>query len=346
MSTPNQLSLLRRTFAVLVAAAAFGAMSDANAQAKVKLNGGSKLDECTYSSMSITPDGGVLVQCSGTTTEPPPPPPPPPPVETYAMGSSAMTAPANSTATVPVGRAGPTGSVFAAATMYYWYTGNGCQWSDVGAVTFAAGQTSATISAPVTAEGTTCTVNLATPASPAVLGSPSTTVITVTAPSAPPPPPPPSNCPTGFVMPVDMVSSSLPGLGNPIFAMQKSGQVISIPLPNLNGLNTGQITFGESPTAVTPQPVTIEISINKCPGLIDSGPSSCNLRSTQGSYNSITWFAKAYSIITDATSANQRGYCWAGDADQYYVNARWTYQYCPLGAQVCGFAVQYNQGPY
>lgn len=322
-------------------------MSDVYAQGKVKLSGGNKADECSYSSMSITPDGSVVVQCSGTTTEPPPPPPPPPPVETYAMGAAAMNAPASSVAQVSVVRTGPTGSVFAATTLYYWYTGNGCQYYDVGAVGFAAGQTNAVIQAPVTTQGATCTVNLAAPAAPAVLGSQSTTTITVTAPTTQPPPAANANCPTGFVTPVEMLSASLAGFGNPIFALQRSGQVIAIPLPNLNGLNTGQITFGESPTAVTPQPVTLEISINKCPGLIDSGPGSCNMRSTNSSYNSITWFAKAYSIITDSTSANQRGYCWAGDAGgQYYVNARWTYQFCPLGQQVCGFAVQYNQGPY
>lgn len=344
MSTPYQLSLLRRTFAVLVAAAALGGMSDAYAQGKVRLSGGNKADECSYSSMSITPDGSVVVQCSGTTTEPPPPPPP---VETYAMGAATMSAPANSVAQVSVVRTGPAGSVFAATTMYYWYTGGGCQYYNVGALGFAAGQTSAAIQAPVTTQGTTCTVNLAAPAAPAVLGTQSTTTISITAPTTQPDPAANANCPTGFVTPTEMLSANLAGFGNPIFALQRSGQVISIPLPNLNGLNTGQITFGESPTAVTPQPVTLEISINKCPGLIDSGPGSCNMRSTNSSYNSITWFAKAYSIITDPTSASQRGYCWAGDAGgQYYVNARWTYQFCPLGQQVCGFAVQYNQGPY
>lgn len=345
MSTPYQLSLLRRTFFVLATALALGAVSEAQAQGKVKLSGASGKDECSYSSMSITPDGSVTVQCSGT-SEPPPPPPPPPPVETYAMAASGMNAPANTTAQVSAVRTGPTGSVFAAATLYYWYTGNGCQWSNVGAANFAAGQTSANIPAPVTTEGTTCTVTLAAPASPAVLGSPNSTTITVTAPTTRPGPIANANCPTGFVAPENMTGGTLLGFGNPLIAMQKSGQVMSIPLPNLNGLRTGQLTFGESTTAATPQPVTLEISINKCPGLIDTAPSSCNLRSTMSSYNSITWFAKAYSVITDTASANLRGYCWAGDADQYYVNARWSYQSCPFGAQVCGFSVQYNQGPY
>lgn len=344
MSTPLQLSLLRRTFAVFAAALALGAASDALAQGKVKLTGASGKDECLYSSMSITPDGSVNVTCSGTTT--PPPPPPPPATETYAMSVASISAQPYTVVEFAVTRSGPAGTVFAASTVNFTYSGAGCAITGTYPVAFAADQMSSPIQSPVSAGGT-CVAALVAPPSPAALGSPSTTTITVGSGTTPPPPPPPSSCPTGFVTPENMISSSLTGFGNPLIAMQKSGQVISIPLPNLGALNTGQITFGESSTAATPQPVTIEISINKCPGLIETdATNSCNLRSTMSSYNSITWFAKAYSIITDSASASRKGYCWGGDAAQYYVNARWTYQFCPFGAQVCGFAIQYNQGPY
>lgn len=342
MSIPNQLSLLRRTFAALAAAAALGAVSDAHSQGRVKLTGASGKDECSYSSMSITPDGSVTVTCSGTT---PPPPPPPLASETYSMSTGSITAPPNSVVEFAVTRTGPAGTTFAATTVSFTYSGSGCAITGTYPVAFAAGQTTSPIQAPVSAGGT-CAATLLPPTAPAVLGTPATTTITVGS-GTPPPGQVAANCPAGFAPPENMVSASLLGLGNPLIAMQKSGQVISIPLPNLQGLNTGQITFGESSTAATPQPVTLEISINQCPGLIDKSPSSCNLTSTMSSYNSITWFARAYSIITDAASADRRGYCWGGEPGaKYYVNARWSYQSCPFGAQVCGFAVQYNQGPY
>jgi hypothetical protein len=147
-----------------------------------------------------------------------------------------------------------------------------------------------------------------------------------------------------------MLNQQLGGLGNPLLSMAKSGQVVSIPLPNTQaGLSTGQITFGESAGgAYTPQPVTLSISINKCPGLIDTDTTNrCNLVSTNGNYNSITWFSQPYSIITGAAQANLRGYCWAPASEgQWYVNAKWTYSQCAFGAQTCGFAIQQNSGPY
>jgi hypothetical protein len=52
-------------------------------------------------------------------------------------------------------------------------------------------------------------------------------------------------------------------------------------------------------------------------------------------------------VIKDAASANLRGYCWAPQAEgTWYVNAKWSYTQCAFGAQVCGFAVQQNPGPY
>ena len=41
------------------------------------------------------------------------------------------------------------------------------------------------------------------------------------------------------------------------------------------------------------------------------------------------------------------GYCFAPSSDgQWYINAKWTYQQCAFGAQICGFAVQQNPGSY
>lgn len=259
MSTPTQANLLRRTTLALASVAGLLIAADSTA-ANVKLNGGSG-NSCDYSSMTVTPDGGITVQCAGTTaptnttpnnpTNPSPPPPPPPP-------------------TPP----------------------------------------------PVTTTAT-------------------------------------SACPTGFTPPTDMLKATLGGFGNPLFQLQKSQQVVSIPLPVTN-FNTGVISIGESAGgAYTPQPVVLEYSINKCPGLIlpvvdtDGKSQYCNGKSSVGNVNSITWFSRPYSVIKDETTANRyAAACWAGDAEPYYFNARWTYNVCAFGASVCGFSIQHNQGPY
>jgi hypothetical protein len=262
------------------------------------------------------------------------------------MSSAAMNAQANTTASVTVMRTG--GGL--ALTLYYWFSGNGCKNLDLGGVSFGQGAMTSIISAPVTAAGTTCTVNLAAPAAPGSLGAQTTTTISVTGgtdtggPVATNP-----NCPSGFTAPQNLLGASFGGLGNVLLQMQASGQVVQIPLPSM--ASSGQVTFGESAGgAYTPQPVTLEISINKCPGLIDTNyANSCNLRNTNGNYNSITWLAKTFTSrggTIDASNASASGLCWAGDSQPYYINARWSYSSCAFGAQVCGFAIQYNLGGY
>lgn len=342
MLTPYQLSLLRRTLAAIAAAALVFTASDAQAQGnKIKLTGGNKTDECEFSAMSITPAGGVTVQCSGTVT---PPPVTDPATETFVMSTGAISAAANSVATFSVLRSGGTGAAFAAATIQFSYSGPGCAITGTYPVAFAAGQKESPIGTPLAASGT-CTASLISPAAPGVLGSPSATVITL--PGAPPPggtvPP---GCPA---LPQGMLTASFAGFGNPLLQMQASGQIVSIPLPVLP--SSGQVTFGESAGgAYTPQPVTLEVSINKCPGVIDTDYNNrCNIRSTNGNYSSITWLAKAYQGrggTIDGTTASANGLCWGGDSIPYYINARWAYASCAFGAQVCGFAIQYNGGGY
>jgi hypothetical protein len=338
MSSPNQLSLLRRTLAAIAAAALVFTASDAGAQGnKIKLNGGTKADECEFSSMSITPSGGVTVQCSGTTN---PPPPPPPDGEIFVMSTAAMNGQPNSVVTFSVNRSGGSNAAFAATTVNFTYSGSGCAITGTYPVSFANGQLSSPIGAPLVGSGT-CTATLSQPPSPGALGTPSATVITLPGGN---PGTVPSGCPA---LPQDMLQASFPGLGNPILQMQKSGQIVSIPLPSI--ASSGQVSFGESPTASSPQPVTLEISINRCPGVIDTDTTNrCNIRSTNGNYNSLTWLTKPYlgrGGTIDSTSANNNGLCWTG-TEQRYVNARWSYSSCGFGSAVCGFAVQYNLGGY
>lgn len=335
MSSQYQLSLLRRTFAAIAAAAFVFTASDVLAQGnKIKLSGGTKSDECEFSSMSITPTGGVSVQCSGTTQ---------PPTETFSMSAAVLSSAPLTKPQVSVLRNNSSG---AAMTVWITYNGTGCVLNGNNyPLAFAGTQNAFQFEAPLAFAGT-CTINLGTPPAPAILGNPSSTTITLGTPG-PTPPTVPAGCPAA---PQNLLNASFAGLGNPLLQMQGSGQIVSIPLPSMN--SSGQVTFGESAGgAYTPQPVTLEVSINKCPGYVDTDYTNrCNIRSTNGNYNSITWLAKTYQGrggSIDSTTANANGLCWAGDVgSQYYVNARWSYSNCAFGAQVCGFAIQYNGGGY
>lgn len=337
MSTPFQLSLLRRTFAAFAAATSLLAIHEAAAQTAgtVTLSGTSG-NSCNYSALSVNPSGGVTVTCSGGGT--------PPPANTagaFSWTAGTATNAANSNAQATIQR---TGGTLGAYDIYYWYEGAGCAHSEVaGPVKFGDGDAAnKSVAIPMGRSGV-CTVGIGAPPSPATIGANRFIAISVS--SIPDPPSPPSGC---AATPTGMLTNAFGGLGNVLLQMQGSGQVVAIKVPNLGNRSTGQVSFGESAGgAYSPQPVTIEISINKCPGVIDTDYNNfCNLRSTNGNYNSITWMGKSYSSI-NAGNVQQYGYCWAGEpGTQYYINARWTYASCAFGAQVCGFAVQYNEGPY
>lgn len=258
---------------------------------------------------------------------------PPPPATTISFAKPAASGAPNSSVDVSIVRAG---SLAGAYDVYYTVDGNGCAGSfTAGPVHFGDGETAKTIPIPLRASGT-CMVWLVPSDVIGTLRVMSVTVVPVVA-----------GCPAPAD---DVVFAQLGGMGNPLLQRQGSGQVMFAKLPVLSQGSSGQITFGESAGgAYTPQPVTLEISISKCPAVIATDYANyCNLKTTNGSYNSITWLFKPYGPIVDAASASQRGVCWApgADTDTYYVNARWTYGTCPANAGTCGFAIQYNPGPY
>lgn len=350
-------NLLRRTALAFAAVAglAITSFSQQAAAAVITLTNASG-NSCSYSSMSVAPDGSFNVQCSGG------PPTNPPPSTTGVAGTFSFVSATGTTGGVigsnyqfPVSR---TGGTTGQVDMYYTVGGAGCV-NGVGSLSFPDGSSaSQSAQVMVIANSAQCTITLGTPTtsssnvtSAPTLGGASVMTLTVPAANTPPPtgntPTPPPGCPA---VPTDLVTLNLGGIGNPLFAMTHSGQTVSLSLPAVqSGYSSGSIVFSESAGgAYTPNPVTLDISINKCPGVIDTDQTnSCNYHSTNGNYNAITWFGKAYQSIVSAAQANPRGLCWAGDAGtQYYVNARWTYQSCAFGAQVCGFAVQQNIGPY
>ncbi|MGE5096941.1 MAG: hypothetical protein ACM3SO_17530 [Betaproteobacteria bacterium] len=250
---------------------------------------------------------------------------------TISFAAAAATGAPNSSVDVSIVRSGSTSGSY---DVYYTIDGEGCNGSfTAGPVTFGGGDTSKTISVPLRARGT-CTVWLV-PSS--VIGS--LRVMSITVVPVVPGCPAPAN---------DVVPARLAGMGTPLLQRQKSGQVLFMDLPAIPSGASGQVAFGESAGgAYTPQPVTLEISISRCPAVIDTDYGNfCNLKSTNGNYNAIQWLFKPTGPIVDAASANQRGLCWAGDQGPYYVNARWTYTACAFGVETCGFAIEYNPGGY
>lgn len=253
---------------------------------------------------------------------------------TFSFAEATAVGAPNESAQVSIRR---TGGAAGAFDLLYSLQGSGCAaWGTFGPVRFGDDDAvTKTIQVPMGTSGV-CTAIMNPPAAPAGFGPHVGATVTVV--------PVVAGCPR----PSNVVSAALAdGFGHPILQRQLSGQTVFMQSPAPSpGRTSGQITFTESAGgAYTPQPVTLEISISRCPGVIDTDYSNfCNLRSTNGNYNSITYLAAAGLFTRD--TANQRGYCWAGDGGQYYVNARWTYSSCAFGASVCGFAIQYNDGPF
>jgi hypothetical protein len=259
--------------------------------------------------------------------------PPPTAPTKFSFVSNAVARP-NGEATVSVQRIGSSSGAY---VVNYAFSGSACASRvEGGSVTFGEGDTSnKSITVPMGASGQ-CDVVLVSVTAPAELDKPRTATVTVVPPIA------------GCATPTNVVTNTLTGVGNPLIQRQASGVTVFMTLPStLPGRTSGSIVFSESAgSAYTPQPVTLEISINKCPGIIETDPGNfCNLRTTNGNFNSITFVSQASPGI-DRNTANQRGYCWAGDGGQYYINARWTYSACASGMETCGFAIQFNDGPF
>ncbi|HET9651006.1 MAG TPA: hypothetical protein VFP36_02390 [Usitatibacter sp.] len=247
-----------------------------------------------------------------------------------SFAKAAATGAPNSSVDVSIVRTGSTSGTY---DVFYTVDGEGCNGSfTAGPVSFGGGDTARTISVPLRGRGT-CMVWLVPSEVIGSLRVMSITVVPVVA-----------GCPAPSSD--DVVVAQLGGIGNPLIQRQKSGQLMFLELPKLTQGSGGQLVFSESAgAAYTPQPVTLEISISKCPAVISNDTSNvCNVKTTNGSYNSIQWLFKPYGSSVDAASANRNGFCWAGDPATYYVNARWTYTACAFNVETCGFAVQYNLG--
>jgi hypothetical protein len=279
-------------------------------------------------------DGATIVQLGRPASTRPGDRPQPAPGSLFSFAEASGVGAPNSDAQLPVQRTGSTSGAF---DIYYTFEGVGCARSGTGGpVRFGDGDVGIkTISIPMGANGV-CTVWLQPPPAPAGIGDQYAAAITVV--------PVVAGCPA----PSNVVYAELGAIGNPLLQMQRSGQTVFLPLPLASGGRaSAKVIFSESAGgAYTPQPVTLAISISRCPGVIATEGGSCNLQSSNGNYNAITYFTQPYQTITNSATAAQYGYCWAGDGGQYYINARWIYSSCAFGVQECGFAIQHGYGPF
>jgi hypothetical protein len=181
-------------------------------------------------------------------------------------------------------------------------------------------------------------VSLSTPSPVGALGSPASVNVTVTTGVTQQP----GGCPT-----INDVQDSVLIFSGLNMLRMTSGSVSALPLPNVSpGRNSGSVLLGE--TTISPDPVTIEMTISKCKGQIDATSSApiapgCYVRSQQRNFNKIDWIAKPMSNITQET-ADRRGWCYSLESEGVrYVNVRYTYASCQYAP--CGFAIQSGDGP-
>ena len=331
MSAPYQPTLLRRTAAALAAASGFLVIADGQAQSTVTLQGGTG-SSCAYSGMTVAPNGNVTVQCTSTNTNAP---------GTFQFLSS--TASGTSSAMLTVTRIGGTQG---AHTVTYTPSGAGCASSATGSVSFGDGEGgSKSFTVDLAASGS-CTVSLSSSTGGAI-GSPASAVITVSGGGGGGGGGGGANCPSGFTAPSNLQNSQFPSQGLHLLLLASSAQVTSVPLPESTS-NSATLTAVSSPGTYSPTNGTVEFSISKCPGLIDTDTSNrCNQRFTKLGYMSAVWIEAPTGMFPDQHSTNLRGACWAPRSEgQWYLNVRWTYTECAFGASRCGFNFQWNAASY
>jgi hypothetical protein len=327
MKTVFTTNLLRRTAAAFAAVAGFVFAGQVSAQS-VTLTGATG-NTCSYSSMSVLPNGNVSVACSGGGVTPPPAGQP----GTYTLSgptSLVVGTPAGFSANRVGGNTGD-GNVSLAVT-------GPCTSSAASASFPNLGTTSVGFTVSGTAAGT-CKVYFSGATGAGVLGTPSSLDVTVTA--APVTPPPGNGCPA---VPTDVLDFDLKLSGADRLIMS-SGRIGSAVLPGVktNGGtgNSGQIIFGESTLA--PRAATVEISVTKCRGVIDSAGGTCYLRSSNPTFTKLEWLERAaWGASTDAI-ATAYGLCKAYVADgAKFVNIRYTYSASDCSYGQCGFVSQWN----
>lgn len=320
--------LLRRTFMAVGATLLVGASLPAASQGTVTLSGAAG-NTCTYTQMTVQPNGTIQVTCQSTSTT----------VANFSVSGPGSGA-AGSSGTFTIGRSGgPAGAL----TVSYTISG-GCTGSSGNAALADGASTSAGYTLGTSG---TCSISITAPAG-GHTASPSTATVTVTTTSTPGP-----STPAGCSAPeVGSVAKQL-DFGHVDQLRMKSGVIAYYPVvPNTDPYRASmEFTQGQQPN--TPGNAVTEFSVSTCPGTIQTAVPDCYYKSTQGQVNSnkIVIYTKTKPEWGWTNQASMTGFgCLAATSQSggnpYYVNVRWTYPSCPWGENNCGFSMQWAWGAW
>lgn len=330
---PSKSNLLRRTFAVFGLLGAL-AVSATSAIAQTAVLSGATGNSCTYSQMTVTPNGSITITCTGTTN-----PPPNTPTANFALtGPASMVT--NSRDYVTVTRSGTSPDTL---TLRLSVSGGGCN-NGYADLTFAA--TDPPMQVPIITYGDgTCTVSLTPPAGGHTV-NPGSLSITVGngGPVVPPPPVGNGNCPAPAT---GSIARSL--AFGPVDQLRMKSGVIAyypvIPQPDMQYTSV-QMTQGQQPN--TPGQAVTEFSVSQCAGVIDTSVAGCYYKSGGINSNNIVIYTRPKPEWGWNTQADVAAYGCLADASKgtWYVNVRWTYPTCVWGENNCGFSMQWALGAW
>lgn len=157
------------------------------------------------------------------------------------------------------------------------------------------------------------------------------------------PPPVVAGCPTPDV---DAKMKDLLWGTTPIHR-QRSGAVTAIPIPQ-SPTGRASVSFTQGQGTSTPPNPTIELTVSRCPGVIEENlHPACRLKTTFPNFASITAFNRGLPSPFDTQEGLAGLGCLAPSATEpHYVNVRWTFPSCPYGEENCGFSLQWGEGAY
>lgn len=331
----NSTNLLRRTLAVLGAGIALTASLPAASQGTVTLSGATS-NNCAYSTMTVSPNGNIIVTCTGVTQ---------PTGAVFSVTAVTYTTAPESSGTVMLKRTGGTGPLNAMLAI----SASGGAACDTGSISlpFADGQT---YSWPYQLHASgTCTISL-TPDSPHTAGSLSIPITTSGGGGTNG-----AGCPTPpsdyLYQTMDKWRGLTPGQVATSWdsvdqLRMKSGQIATYDVPN-PGSAAIVFTQGQQPASPTGSVIT-EMTVSKCKGVIDPSAAQCYSRGTFVNNNQIKIYRGVYNGWNSQELVGDRG-CFApandpntGEALTWYVSVRWTFSSCQFGIGACGFSMQWG----
>ena len=329
--------LLRRTLATLGAGITLAASHPALSQGTVTLSTG---QSCQYSQMTVQPNGSISVTCVTST----------PTAATFSVSAPASLA-VSTTSSFSVSRSG---GPAASLTVNYSVTGASCT-NTSGSLTFAQGGAAQTVGLTTNATAGSCVVSITAPAGHTA--SPGSANISVTSTTTPPVDPPPAGCPAPAsdykYQTMDKWRSLTPNQvateWNSVDQLRlNSGQIATYDAINVPNAGSVVVVLTQGQQAATPQPVLTEMSVSKCPGVIDTSVAACYMRGTFINNNQSPRLYRgpvqvAPGIVWDSQAKLGYRGCYAPQNEKWYVNVRWTFASCPYGVGQCGFSMQWSQ---